>query len=107
MDQKFSGMGIFGTNPSHPTFVSLDNEPELWNSTHLEVQGHNPVTSDAYIAKTIALTKALKDQFPNMVIFGPVHYGFQGIYNWQGELNSTPTSAAPFASRNDGATYSS
>ncbi len=39
LDQKFSGMGIFGTNPTHPTFISLDNEPELWNSTHLEVQG--------------------------------------------------------------------
>ncbi|MGD0403857.1 MAG: glycoside hydrolase family 44 protein [Candidatus Acidiferrales bacterium] len=93
LDQKFSGMGIFGTNPAHPTFVSLDNEPELWNSTHLEVQGPNPVTSASYIAKTITLTEALKDQFPNMVIFGPVHYGFQGIYNWQGELSATPSGA--------------
>ena len=91
LDQKFPGMGIFTTNPAHPTFISLDNEPELWNSTHLEVQGPNPVTSDNYIAKTITLTEALKDQFPNMVIFGPVHYGFQGIYNWQGELSATPS----------------
>jgi fibronectin type 3 domain-containing protein len=93
LDQKFSGMGIFGASPSHPTFVSLDNEPELWNSTHLEVQGPNPVTSSSYITKTITLAKALKDQFPNMVIFGPVHYGFQGIYNWQGELSATPNGA--------------
>jgi len=56
----------------------------------LEVQGHNPVTSDDYITKTINLSKALKDQFPNVVIFGPVHYGFQGLYNWQGELSATP-----------------
>jgi fibronectin type 3 domain-containing protein len=90
LDQKFSGMGIFGTNPTHPTFISLDNEPELWNSTHLEVQGSTAVTSDNYITKTIALSKALKDQFPNVVVFGPVHYGFQGIYNWQGELSATP-----------------
>jgi len=93
LDQKFSGMGIFGANPAHPTFVSLDNEPELWNSTHLEVQGPNPVTSDDYIAKTITMTEALKNQFPDMVIFGPVHYGFQGIYNWQGELSATPSGA--------------
>src|ERR1700678_1514627 len=91
LDQKFSGQGIFGANPAHPTFVSLDNEPELWNSTHLEIQGPNSVTSDAYIAKTITMTEALKTQFPNMIIFGPVHYGFQGIYNWQGELSATPT----------------
>jgi fibronectin type 3 domain-containing protein len=91
LDQKFSGMGIFGANPAHPTFVSLDNEPELWNSTHLEVQGPNPVTSDDYIAKTITMTEALKNQFPDMVLFGPVHYGFQGIYNWRGELSATPS----------------
>jgi fibronectin type 3 domain-containing protein len=89
LDQKLPG--IFGANPTHPTFISLDNEPELWNSTHLEVQGHNPVTSDNYITKTINLSKALKDQFPNVLIFGPVHYGFQGIYNWQGELSATPS----------------
>ena len=91
MDQKIPG--IFGANAPLPTFVSLDNEPELWNSTHLEVQGHNPVSSDNYIAKTITLTKALKDQFPGVMIFGPVHYGFQGIYNWQGELSASPDGA--------------
>jgi Glycoside hydrolase family 44 len=91
MDQKIPG--IFGASAPLPTFVSLDNEPELWNSTHLEVQGSSPVSSNNYIAKTIALTKALKDQFPNVMIFGPVHYGFQGIYNWQGELAASPDGA--------------
>jgi len=89
LNQKLPG--IFGTNPAQPTFLSLDNEPELWNTTHLEVQGPNPVTSDNYITKTIHLTEAIKDQFPNVLIFGPVHYGFQGIYNWQGELSATPS----------------
>jgi fibronectin type 3 domain-containing protein len=88
LNQKLPG--IFGANPAHPTFINLDNEPELWNSTHLEVQGPNPVTSDHYITKTINLTKAIKDQFPNTIIFGPVHYGFEGIYSWQGELSPTP-----------------
>jgi hypothetical protein len=91
MDQKIPG--IYAAGASLPTFVSLDNEPELWSSTHLEVQGSNPVTSDNYIAKTIALTKALKDQFPDVMIFGPVNYGFGGIYNWQGELPATPDGA--------------
>lgn len=89
LNQKLPG--IFAANATHPTFISLDNEPELWNSTHLEIQGHNPVTSDSYITKTINLTKAIKDQFPNAIIFGPVHYGFEGIYSWQGELNPTPS----------------
>jgi fibronectin type 3 domain-containing protein len=95
LDQKFSGQGIFSGSAAVPTFVELDNEPELWNSTHLEVQGPNPISSDAYIVKTIALTKALKTQFPNATIFGPVHYGFQGIYNWQGDptVQATPSGA--------------
>ena len=88
LNQKLPG--IFGATPTHPTFIELDNEPELWNSTHEEVQGSTAVTSDAYIANTITLTKALKDQFPHLIIFGPVHYGFEGIYNWQGELSATP-----------------
>lgn len=93
LDQKFPGLAIFGASPAHPTFISLDNEPELWNTTHLEVQGPNRISSDAYIAKTLALSQALKDQFPSILIFGPVDYGFQGIYNWQGELAATPGGA--------------
>lgn len=93
LDQKFSGQNIFGATPALPTFVSLDNEPELWSFTHLEVQGPNPVTSSAYITKTINLAEALKNQFPDVIIFGPVNYGFQGIYSWQGELSPTPSGA--------------
>lgn len=99
LDQKFSGSGIFSSTASLPTFVSLDNEPELWNSTHLEVQGSTRITSDDYITKTINLTKALKDQFPGVVIFGPAHYGFLGIYNWQSELSATPTGTNWFADK--------
>jgi hypothetical protein len=99
LDQKFPGQGIFGVSPAHPTFISLDNEPDLWNSTHEEVQGSTNITADSYIAKTITLTKALKDQFPNVVIFGPVNYGFQGLYNWQGQLTSTPNGTDWFADK--------
>jgi fibronectin type 3 domain-containing protein len=99
LDQKFSGMGIFGANPTHPTFVCLDNEPELWNESHLEIQGPNPVTSDNLITKTVTITKVLKKQFPDMVIFGPVHYSFLGIYNWNGELSATPTGADWFTDK--------
>ena len=99
LDQKFSGAGIFAANAATPTFVELDNEPELWNSTHLEIQGSTPITSDAYISKTIAIAKALKDQFPGMTIVGPAHYGFGGLYSWQNELGATPTGANWFADK--------
>jgi hypothetical protein len=106
LDQKFPGQGIFGAaaglpgiTPAHPTFISLDNEPDLWNSTHEEVQGSTNISSDNYIAKTATLSKALKDQFPNVVIFGPVNYGFNGIYSWQGEASAGFSSSFWFADK--------
>src|SRR6267378_678171 len=106
LDQKFPGQGIFGAaaglpgiTPAHPTFISLDNEPDLWNSTHEEVQGSTNISSDNYIAKTATLSKALKDQFANLVIFGPVNYGFNGIYSWQGEAGAGFSSSFWFADK--------
>jgi len=89
LDQKVPG--IFGANPTHPTFLSLDNEPDLWNATHLEVQGSTNVSSANFITKTVTLSQALKDQFANLIIFGPVNYGFNGIYSWQGDPSLSPT----------------
>jgi hypothetical protein len=108
LDQKFSGLNIFGSNPAHPTFISLDNEPDLWSSTHQEIQGATNVSSANFIAKTVTLSSALKDlkvpnptQFSNVVIFGPVNYGFNGIYGWQGDptLSPTPNGADWFADK--------
>src|ERR1700731_5297815 len=107
LDQKFPGQGIFGAaaglpgiTPARPTFISLDNEPDLWNSTHEEVQGSTNSSSDNHIAKTVTLSKALKDQFPNVVIFGPVNYGFNGIYSWQGEAGAGVSRPLLFSGKN-------
>ena len=99
LDQKFTGKNIFGPSPTHSTFISLDNEPDLWASTHLEVQGPTNISTANFITKTATLSKALKDQFPSAVVFGPVNYGFNGIYSWQGDptLSPTPTGANWFA----------
>ena len=86
LDQTFSGMNIFGASPTHPTFISLDNEPDLWNTTHLEIQGTTNIAAANFITNTTTLAEALKDQFPNLTIFGPVNYGFNGIFSWQGGL---------------------
>jgi len=91
MNQLSTGQNIFTGTTATPTFVELDNEPDIWNETHLEVQGPTNITPAAYIAKTLTITQALKNQFPDMIIFGPVNYGFLGIYNWQvGITDTTP-----------------
>jgi len=101
LDQKFSGQEIFGSSATKATFISLDNEPDLWNSTHEEIQGSTNISSSNFIANTVTLSEALKDQFPNAVIFGPVNYGFEGIYSWQGDptLSPTPSGANWFADK--------
>jgi Glycoside hydrolase family 44 len=92
LDRKFAGQNIFGAAPTtQHVFAQLDNEPELWKNTHLEVQGATAVTTDDYIAKTIGLATALKTLFPDLVILGPGNYGFYGIYAWNGELAATHT----------------
>ncbi len=87
IDHRLPGRGIFSPDPSgQPVFVQLDNEPELWNSTHLEVQGSAPIRVDAFIAKTIALAGAVKDVFPGLVVLGPGNYGFAGLYSWDSQI---------------------
>jgi len=71
------------SDPDQPTFVMLDNEPEIWSTTHEEIQPELIPYQD-YIANTIDLSKAVKDVDPDIVLFGPVHFGFSGIYSWQG-----------------------
>jgi hypothetical protein len=39
----------------------------------------------------------LKAQFPDLVVFGPVNYGFEGIFDWQGALTATPAGNNWFA----------
>ncbi len=71
------------TDPLAPVFLSLDNEPELWHDTHPEIQGGTLVTPATLISKSIALSRAIKDLAPAATTFGPVNYGFMGLYNWQ------------------------
>jgi Glycoside hydrolase family 44 len=88
LDHKFAGQNIFGAQPStQHVFITLDNEPELWKTTHMEVEGKTGISSDSYIARTVSLATAIKKQFPEAVIFGPGNYGFMGLYSWNNEMN--------------------
>jgi hypothetical protein len=100
LDRKFAGQNIFGNKPAkQPVFVSMDNEPELWKTTHLEIEGKIGITADSYIARAVSLATALKKQFPSLVIFGPAQYGFMGMYTWNGELSASPGASNWFADK--------
>lgn len=70
------------TDPNRPIFFSLDNEPDLWSSTHAEVHP-NPATYAEMMQKTIDYSKAIKNVMPGAQVFGPVNYGWQGMVNLQ------------------------
>jgi len=62
---------------------SLDNEPDLWSSTHAEVHP-NPVTYAELIQRNTDYAKAIKDVWPTAQVLGPVNYGFYGFERLQG-----------------------
>jgi len=92
-----------------PLLLSLDNEPELWGSTHREIRGRTSANQDVYIAlnlagqdelvsKSIATAAAAKDVIPGIQTMGFVSYGWQGMIN----LQSNPL---PPYNRPGGGTY--
>ena len=73
-------------------FYCLDNEPDLWSSTHAEVHP-NDVNCAEYKNKSVALSLAVKNVDPNAQMLGPVSYGFSGYLTFQG----APDWAAPLS----------
>ena len=60
----------------------MDNEPDLWTSTHEEVHP-NPLTYAELIQKTIDYASAVKDVSAISLVFGPVNYGWYGMMTLQ------------------------
>jgi hypothetical protein len=62
---------------------SLDNEPDLWSSTHAEVHP-NPVGYAELVTRNTNYAKAIKGVWPSAKVAGPVNYGFYGFERLQG-----------------------
>jgi hypothetical protein len=67
---------------------SLDNEPDLWASTHAEVHP-NPVTYAEMVKRNTDYATAIKNVWPAAKVAGPVSYGFYGFET----LQSAPDAA--------------
>ncbi|MBK9973360.1 MAG: endoglucanase A [Planctomycetes bacterium] len=95
LKQSFPGAA---TNPNKTIFYSLDNEPDLWASTHPRLRGDattggNPPgtagngsvpTYAEMLTRTKDYADAIKDVESNAIVFGPVNYGWLGMVNFQG-----------------------
>jgi autotransporter-associated beta strand protein len=92
----------FTTNTTTPIWFEMDNEPDLWASTHAELRPvvagsvttsnplgtPTPVTYAELVQKTTAYATAIKAVAPNTKIFGPVSYGWNGYTTLQNAPDS-------------------
>ena len=69
--------------PGSNIWYSLDNEPDLWSSTHSRIHP-NKLTYSEIIEKSVAMGKAIRAVAPETLIFGPASYGWGGYVNLQG-----------------------
>ena len=75
-------------DPLRPIFYSLDNEPDIWGSTHEEIWG-NRVGKGKYqrtgyqdlVRRSVEYASAIKEVAPWALVFGPALSGWNGFQN--------------------------
>ncbi|HEX6398003.1 MAG TPA: glycoside hydrolase family 44 protein [Steroidobacteraceae bacterium] len=91
LDDRYPG--AFGA-ANNPIWISLDNEPDLWQHTHARLRGDSTTfdtsqqhgTTATYaemVQRTTDYADAAKDVNPAALVFGPVNYGWQGMIRFQ------------------------
>ena len=68
--------------PGGTVFFSLDNEPDLWSSTHSEIHPES-LTYAEIVRRNTEYATAITSVVPEAVVFGPVNYGYAGYLNLQ------------------------
>ncbi len=75
------------TDGHRTVFYDLDNEPDLWSSTHPRIHP-DPVTYAELIAKDLEYGEAVKAVAPAAKVFGFVSYGWNGYTTLQGATDA-------------------
>ena len=64
-------------------FYSLDNEPDIWDSTHARLRTQK-LTYAELLQRSIAFGGAIKAAAPGTLLFGPASFGWGGFSNLVG-----------------------
>jgi hypothetical protein len=88
--------GGLGLDSTQLRYWNMDNEPEVWSSTHDDVMT-TPVSAEAYLAKYFAVAKAARVKFPGVKLVGPV---FTNEWQWYAWNNATISGTDGAATRN-------
>ncbi len=70
------------TDPRRTIFYALDNEPDLWSSTHAEIHP-DPLTYAELVQRDTDYAAAIKEAAPGARVFGFVSYGWNGYTTLQ------------------------
>ena len=75
--------------------IDLDNEPDLWSSTHPRVHPQ-PVTYAELTERTLRFAAAVKDAWPEAPVAGFVSYGYAGYTTLQNAADAAGRRFIPF-----------
>jgi len=75
--------GGIGVDSNRIIYWSMDNEPEIWCSTHDDVYPTQPSAED-FMQKYFAVAKKARLLFPGIKLMGPVPANEWQWYNWNG-----------------------
>ena len=70
------------SDPRRTIFYALDNEPDLWSSTHARIHPQK-ASYEEVVRLGIEYAAAIKAVAPKALVFGPVNYGWQGYVKLQ------------------------
>ncbi len=75
------GSGGLGLNNSKIKYWSMDNEPDIWNSTHDDIILTQP-TAEAFMQLYFSVAKKARLKYPNIKLTGPVPASEWQWYAW-------------------------
>jgi len=81
------GSGGLGLDSTHIRYWNMDNEVEIWSSTHDDVMPAQP-TAEAFLQLYFAVAKKARALYPGIKLTGPVSPNEWQWYNWN---NTTVT----------------
>ena len=70
-----------GLNKEWFDYWNMDNEPEIWNSTHDDVYPVQPLAAE-FMLKYFEVAKKARSKFPEIKLVGPVAANEWQWYNW-------------------------
>jgi hypothetical protein len=80
LDHWFGTSGL-GYNKNNIKYWSMDNEPDIWNSTHDDVMKTQPA-AEAFMQLYFAVAKKARAKYPNIKLTGPVPASEWQWYSW-------------------------